>query len=237
VRKPEDVLENGDPKRLRTHSGPHLLHDSIFRSPEYSPSCRTYAAIDPALGRPAAPPAPPAPPAAAHATATTTDTLLQTEVYNSHEALLTLIEAAGKDTMKGESRSPSTESSPPPPPSSSNHSHVPSPVQTLSSAAAAPPRWSNQKAHVHFSGASNECEAVSAIPTAAATTATTAATASSHAGSHLHRRSNSGVSPKSGTERLPLRDDGTDKAIRAWNKFRFVKAGWFGAREAIGYVE
>lgn len=234
MRKPEDVLEHGEPKRLRTLSDPQLLHEPIFRSPEYSPSYRTYAAIDPALSRSADPPAPPA---AAHSTATTTDTLLQTEVYNSHEALLTLIEAAGKDTMKNDSRSPSAEPSPPPPPSSSNHSHGQSPVQT-SSATSAAPRWHNQKVHVHFSGESNEREAAAATATtASATTTATAAATSSHTTSHLHRRSNSGVSPKSGSERLPLRDDGTEKAIRAWNKFRFVKAGWFGAREAIGYVE
>jgi hypothetical protein len=28
-----------------------------------------------------------------------------------------------------------------------------------------------------------------------------------------------------------------EKALKAWNKFRFVKAGWFTAREAISFVE
>ncbi|KAI5841319.1 hypothetical protein BZA05DRAFT_227625 [Tricharina praecox] len=219
VRKPEDSLENGEPKRVRTHSHPQpQQHDPVFHSPDYSPSYRTYAAIDPALNRADCPPPPPPPPPAS--TATTTDTLLQTEVYNSHEALLTLIEAAGKDTpmMKNESRSTSTQPSPAPLPSSSSHSHVHSPVQT-SSATAAVPRWNNQS--VHFSGVPDESEA----------------TTNSHTSSHLHKRSNSGTSPKTGNMRLPVHDDGTEKALKAWNKFRFVKAGWFSAREAIGYVE
>jgi hypothetical protein len=35
----------------------------------------------------------------------------------------------------------------------------------------------------------------------------------------------------------PAVDDGTDKALKAWNKFRFVRAGWFSAREAMTFVE
>lgn len=32
-------------------------------------------------------------------------------------------------------------------------------------------------------------------------------------------------------------DDGMERALRSWNKFRFVQAGWFTAREAISFVE
>jgi hypothetical protein len=54
---------------------------------------------------------------------------------------------------------------------------------------------------------------------------------SSFTSSHARRGSN--VSPRA----PPTPDSGMEKALKAWNKFRFVKAGWFTAREAIGYME
>ncbi|KAA8895872.1 hypothetical protein FN846DRAFT_995140 [Sphaerosporella brunnea] len=197
-----------DAKRARTLSDPRFRSTSAevppaFRHPTYGP-------IDPALSRqPPPPPPPPPPPEPAAHEASTTETLLQTEVYNSHEALLTLIEAAGKDTpmepaLTNESRSPTAdgdddaEAHP-----ASPHSQHRSPVQPL--------RWGQSS--VRFAS-------------------TAAEGGSSHASSHA--RKSSVISPKTA---VPPIDNGIEKAMRAWNKFRFVKAGWFTAREAIEYVE
>ncbi|RPA92676.1 hypothetical protein L873DRAFT_155934 [Choiromyces venosus 120613-1] len=143
------------------------------------------------------------------------DTLLQRPVYNSHEALLTLIEAAGKDT----------------PLSTGGKSYSDTDGEGGEKDVGddrSPPATRNGVG-VRFSSADDN---------------------NSFSSSYARRRagSNSTTSPgmqvgRPGTARslsistIHEDKDGLDKALRAWNKFRFVKAGWFTAREAIQYVE
>lgn len=173
------------------------------------------------------------------------DALLRTPVHNSHEALLTLIEAAGKDTLlsivgpksggspgsdtegdgeggEQESRHHNHNSQPQHHhphhhhPHHHNH-HLQSPIRTTGG--------------VRFSSMATEGNG------------NDIAGGSSFASSHAYRR-NSTTSPGM----VPARSlsistgtiheaEGIEKALRVWNKFRFVKAGWFTAREAIDYVE
>lgn len=170
---------------------------------------------------------------------TTTDTLLQTPVYNSHEALLTLIEAAGKDTpLSTGSKSNSADSDTEgegddgigkrgsgedrhQPSTSTEHHHSPATHPTARSGAG-----------VRFSSIASPEPATSSFTS-----------------SHARRRagSTSTVSPgmrphvarslSISTIQDPTEREGMEKCIRAWNQFRFVRAGWFTAREAIGYVE
>lgn len=39
------------------------------------------------------------------------------------------------------------------------------------------------------------------------------------------------------TKRDPSNDPGYNEAIKAWGRFRFVRAGWFTAQEAIDYID
>ncbi|EGS20814.1 putative specific RNA polymerase II transcription factor [Thermochaetoides thermophila DSM 1495] len=39
------------------------------------------------------------------------------------------------------------------------------------------------------------------------------------------------------TRRDPTSDPGYQEALKAWNRFRFVRAGWFTAQEAIDYID
>lgn len=114
--------------------------------------------------------------------------------------------------MKSESHSPSTTAADEGVGNAS--SIVNSPAQAL------PGRWNPQQQSVHFA----ESETTNS---------------SSYSSSHPQsRKSGSHVSPKTGgTPRSQPSDEGIEKALRAWNKFRFVKAGWFTAREAMGFVE
>lgn len=211
---------------------PHPQRSPSFSHPQQDSFSQQ---IDPQLSQQLPPPPPPVSPPLPQQQhgATTTETLLQTEVYNSHEALLTLIEAAGKDTpldseeMKRESRSPSTDRGDDlvrdTRDASCSHSIHNSPAHIP------PARW-NQSVQFasmldsdSIAGGSNN---------------------NSYSSSHPRRKSISHASPKThGTPRnhqhrpLNANDEGTEKALKAWNKFRFVKAGWFSAREAISYVE
>ena len=143
--------------------------------------------------------------------ATAAETLLQTPVYNSHEALLTLIEAAGKDTPLSDDDGKS---------SSDTDGEGEKDVGDGRSPAA------QNGIGVRFSSAGD------------------------NGFSFTRRRagSNSTTSPRMQVGRLGATRslsistthedrDGLEKAIRVWNKFRFVKAGWFTASEAIQYVE
>ena len=38
-------------------------------------------------------------------------------------------------------------------------------------------------------------------------------------------------------KRDPLAEPGYAEALKAWARFRFVRAGWFTAQEAIDYIE
>ena len=204
VRKHEDEEEVLSPiKRSRS-----IGHGEFVNSPSYSPSF---------AGKPFATPIDPRlaerdgdADSRDGDTATAAETLLQTPVYNSHEALLTLIEAAGKDT----------------------------PMSTGGKSS---------------SDTDGECEKDSGDGRSPATQNGNGVRFSSVGDSGFsftHRRAGSGstTSPVMQVGRLgPTRSlsistihedrDGLDKAIRVWNQFRFVKAGWFTAREAIQYVE
>ena len=37
--------------------------------------------------------------------------------------------------------------------------------------------------------------------------------------------------------RVDTSDPGYVDALKAWNRFRFVRAGWFTAQEAIEYID
>jgi hypothetical protein len=39
------------------------------------------------------------------------------------------------------------------------------------------------------------------------------------------------------TKRDPSEEPGYDEALKAWARFRFVRAGWFTAQEAIDYID
>lgn len=39
------------------------------------------------------------------------------------------------------------------------------------------------------------------------------------------------------TRRNLASDPGYMDAVKAWNRFRFVRAGWFSAQEAIEYID
>lgn len=175
-----------------------------------------------------------------------TDTLLQTPVYNSHEALLTLIEAAGKDTpLSTGSKSTSPDSDTDGEgddatckggsgedrcqPNSTNHNeqHRHSPVSHTHSASR------TGGTGVRFSSMASPSDQPAG---------------GSFASSHARRRAGSGSTVSPGmrphvrslsisTTQDPTEREAMEKTIRAWNKFRFVKSGWFTAREAIGYVE
>lgn len=172
-----------------------------------------------------------------------TDTLLQTPVYNSHEALLTLIEAAGKDTPlstgtkstclgsdtdgegddtickggSGDGRRPST--------TTLHEVHHSPAIHTAAR---------SNGVNVRFSSVASPPDQVAG---------------SSLSSSNARRRTGSTSTVSPGMRAYPVRSlsistiqdpterEAMEKSIRAWNKFRFVKAGWFTAREAIGYVE
>lgn len=178
-----------------------------------------------------------------HADETTiaSDTLLQTPVYNSHEALLTLIEAAGKDTplsLGAKSTCPDSEtdgegeyaggSGEGRPGATIVHEAHHSPASRTVQAAA------RSGANVRFSR-------LASPPDQSA--------GGSLSSSNTRRRAGSTSTVSPGMRPYPVRSlsistiqdpterEGMEKSIRAWNKFRFVKAGWFTAREAIGYVE
>lgn len=203
VRKHEDEEEVLSPiKRSRS-----IGHGEFVNSPSYSPSFAGKpftTPIDPRLAE-----------RDGDAdsrdgdTATAAETLLQTPVYNSHEALLTLIEAAGKDTMSTSGKS-----------SSDTDGEGEKDADDGRS-----PATQNGNG-VRFSSAGDS------------------------GFSFTHRRAGSGsttspvmqVGRLGATRSLSISTihedrDGMEKAIRVWNKFRFVKAGWFTAREAIQYVE
>lgn len=170
---------------------------------------------------------------------TSADTILQSEVYNSHEALLTLIEAAGKDTpmdhpLKSESQDSeddddqedSVVSGHVRTASSSGTRHVHSPASLRMGQS----RWDR---NVRFSASVSEG------------TLGTGGKSASTTGSHprpSHQRNPSGsvVSPGS-VQRVAVvvdaDDEGLKRALRSWNKFRFVKAGWFTAREAVDFMQ
>lgn len=170
---------------------------------------------------------------------TSADTILQSEVYNSHEALLTLIEAAGKDTpmnhpLKSESQDSedddqedSVVSGHVRTASSSGTRHVHSPASLRMGQS----RWDR---NVRFSASVSE-----GTPT---TAGKSASTTGSHPMKPSHQRNSSGsvVSPGSvqrATGMLDADDEGLKRALRSWNKFRFVKAGWFTAREAVDFMQ
>ncbi|KAL7271788.1 zinc finger transcriptional activator [Rhizina undulata] len=236
LRKREDELEldGGLPKRPRTVASPGEISDSGHSVTQgysqdyahtqscYSPPAHGFQApIDPRLQSPHPAPRRDDPSHAAASTSNTTDTILQTEVYNSHEALLTLIEAAGKDTPLSagpKSHSPHSETTDHEDDDFEDHSPLPPPSARIS--------------NVRFSSIPSDEGQVG-----------------SHASSYAHRRtaSSSTVSPMMtgpgfhrgmSTSTVHEGDkEGMEKALRAWNKFRFVKAGWFTAREAVQFVE
>lgn len=39
------------------------------------------------------------------------------------------------------------------------------------------------------------------------------------------------------TRREPSAEPGYNEALKAWARFRFVRAGWFTAQEAIDYID
>lgn len=178
-----------------------------------------------------------------HADETTaTDTLLQTPVYNSHEALLTLIEAAGKDTplslrTKSTCQGSETdgEGDDTPCKGGSGEGRRPSVITVH---------------EVHRSPALHTAHATARSGVASVRFSSVASPLDQPAGSLSSsntRRRTSTVSPgmrpyparslSISTIQDPMEREAMEKSIRAWNKFRFVKAGWFTAREAIGYVE
>ncbi|KAI5776291.1 hypothetical protein EDC01DRAFT_486051 [Geopyxis carbonaria] len=229
VRKREDaeLSESGDHiKRSKTgelsdEAGPQ------FRSPEYggmqqqSPRFAE-PLIDPQLrqGGSIAPPPP-------QAQITTADTILQSEVYNSHEALLTLIEAAGKDTpmstvmTKSESRDLDTDGE-------GEEESIRDDITRTTASAHSGVRHSPTHAPSVRWGQSTVFGSKPGDGTSGSRPS------SAHA-----RKGSMGVSPR--TQNMPRSQGGVDlgmeKALRSWKKFRFVKAGWFTAREAVDFVE
>lgn len=165
-------------------------------------------------------------------------TLLQTPVYNSHEALLTLIEAAGKDTpMSTGVKSNSGDSD------SEGEGD-----DTIFSKGPGEDRHHQSNGDYHHNRNSPVTRGIGAGVRFSEMASPSEAAGSSFTSSHVRRRaaSTSTVSPglRSHARSLsisaiqdPKEREGMEKSIRAWNKFRFVKGGWFTAREAIGYVE
>lgn len=175
-----------------------------------------------------------------------TDTLLQTPVYNSHEALLTLIEAAGKDTPL----STGTKSTCPgsdtdgegddAPSKGSGEVRRPSAVNAHEARLSPAPHAAHAAARNAGVGGNVRFSSVASPDQPAG---------SSFASSNARRRTGSTSTVSPGMRQYPVRSlsistiqdpterEAVEKSIRAWNKFRFVKAGWFTAREAIGYVE
>jgi hypothetical protein len=161
--------------------------------------------------------------------------LFNTPVYNSHQALLTLVEAAGKDT---------------PLPTSEVKSSSPG-SDTEGDGDGSEHRHHHHHHHHHHPHHHQQSPPVrggggvrfSSIPTDGSINNNNTSGGGSFASSHTHLR-NSTTSPPMGPARSLSISTGTnhepegiDKALRMWNKFRFVKAGWFTAREAIDYVE
>lgn len=221
LRKRDDEIEPLNFKRPRTLDGSEGSDDADSAA-FASPVKRHFdQRIDPALQDQTAATMTPTSQAQQNNT-TSADTILQSEVYNSHEALLTLIEAAGKDTpgmLKSESRDSSEEVE-----DSVVSGHVrTASTGTMHRSPLAIPGGRYDRA-VRFSSISEG--------------------KTSSTGSHprpLHRRKASTVvSPLAHGERPTTSDgddDGLRRAINSWNKFRFVKAGWFTAREAISFME
>jgi len=144
-------------------------------------------------------------------TATAAETLLQTPVYNSHEALLTLIEAAGKDTplSTGERSSSDTDGE-----DEKDVGDGRSPA-------------GQNGIGVRFSSAGDN-----GFPFARRRAGSSSTTSPRMQVGRLGTARSLSISTTTHEDR-----DGLEKAIRVWNKFRFVKAGWFTASEAIQYVE
>lgn len=177
-----------------------------------------------------------------HADETTiaSDTLLQTPVYNSHEALLTLIEAAGKDTplsLGTKSTCPDSEtdgegeyvggSGERRPSAATVHEAHHSPAPRTVQAAA------RSGANVRFSRLASPPDQSAGSLSSSNTRRRAGSTSTVSPGMRAYPVRSLSIS----TIQDPMEREGMEKSIRAWNKFRFVKAGWFTAREAIGYVE
>lgn len=166
---------------------------------------------------------------------TSADTILQSEVYNSHEALLTLIEAAGKDTPMNPLKSESQDSED----EEQEDSVVSGHVRTASSSGT---RHVHSPASLRMGqGRYDRNVRFSSISEG---TPATGGKSASTTGSHprpIHQRKSSGsvVSPGSVQKSAVVDSDeeGLKRALRSWNKFRFVKAGWFTAREAVDFME
>jgi hypothetical protein len=148
-----------------------------------------------------------------HLTNPTAEALLHTEMYNGHDALNLLFEAAGQSGDIGHRR-----------------------VGSQSSA-------SPSQAAVGASGS------YSASPTDGSDQRTTGVTPGTNSRAMLPPRpaprdppidpaltSSSGTLVR-GSEDMVDQSDGLQNALRAWSNFRFVKAGWFTAREAVSYIE
>lgn len=172
-----------------------------------------------------------------------TDTLLQTPVYNSHEALLTLIEAAGKDTPL----STGTKST-----CLGSDTDGEGDDATCKGGSGDGRRPSAATLHeVHHSPAIHTATRTNGVNVrfSSVTSPPDQVAGSSLSSSNTRRRTGSTSTVSPGMRAYPVRSlsistiqdpterEAMEKSIRAWNKFRFVKAGWFTAREAIGYVD
>jgi hypothetical protein len=148
-----------------------------------------------------------------HLTNSTAEALLHTEVYNGHDALNLLFEAAGQSGDIGHRRI-----------GSQNGTDPPQAITPTTGSYSTSPIGSDLRAPGVGSGMGNSR---SMPPPRAAPRDPPIDPALTSSGRTLVQ----------GSEGIADRSSGLQDALRAWSKFRFVKAGWFTAREAVSYIE
>ncbi|KAI9786393.1 MAG: hypothetical protein M1839_006853 [Geoglossum umbratile] len=149
-----------------------------------------------------------------HLTNSTAEALLHTEVYNGHDALNLLFEAAGQSGDIGHRRVGSQSSTNPP------QAAVPTP----GSYSASPIVGSDSRATGVVAGIGNSRTMPPPRPVPRDPPIDPALTSD-------------GGALVQGSEGMADQSSGLRDALGAWSKFRFVRAGWFTAREAISYIE
>ncbi|KAH0558433.1 hypothetical protein GP486_004912 [Trichoglossum hirsutum] len=151
-----------------------------------------------------------------HLTNPTAEALLHTEMYNGHDALNLLFEAAGQSGDIGHRRVGSQSSTSPPQAA----------VGTSGSYSASPVGGSDPRPTGTTPGTSSRAM-LPPRPAAPRDPPIDPALTNS----------DGTLTQAQGSEDTVDRNDGLQNALRAWSNFRFVKAGWFTAREAVSYIE
>jgi hypothetical protein len=148
-----------------------------------------------------------------HLTNPTAEALLHTEVYNAHDALNLLFEAAGQSGDIGHRRVGSQNSTNP------SQAAIP----TSGSYSTSPVGGSDPRA----TGVVSSTNSRAMLPPRPAPRDPPIDPALTSGSGTLTQ----------GSEDMADQSDELQIALRAWSKFRFVRAGWFTAREAVSYIE